>query len=301
MPKVSVIIPVYAVEAYLSDCLDSVLHQSFPLWEAICVDDGSTDHSAEILADYAAKDERIRMVSQPNGGLSSARNAGIGAATGDYILFLDGDDWLEPDALETINRSLDGEDMVCFSGRRYLEASKSFNDADQLLEKTYASGMEYYDENALQRRDFAFVCVVLRAYKRSFLLENNLRFKEGIFHEDNLFTPMACCFAKKVRVINASLYVYRLRANSITSTCDLKHLEDMMETANGLAAFFIPRREVDKGVVYRVITHHFQVPFVRASKAERRELKKLCDWDSYREVSRSKLRHRWNYLRNRLF
>lgn len=301
MIRISVIIPVYDVEAYLCECLDSVLNQTFSDWEAICVDDGSTDNSAEFLADYRAKDQRIKVIKQANKGLSSARNTGIEAATGDYILFLDGDDWLEPDAMETIARSLNGEDMLCFSGRRYFEASKSFNCADQLVEKTYESGMDYYNENALQRRDFAFVCVVLRAYKRSFLMDNVLRFKEGIFHEDNLFTPLACSYAGRVRVINACLYAYRVRAKSITSTNDMKHMRDMMETANELATFFIPRRDIDKAVVYRVITHHFQVPFVKASREERRELRKVCDWVSYRKVSGTKLRHCWNYLRNRLF
>ena len=80
-----------------------------------------------------------------------------------------------------------------------------------MSEKQYASGMDYYNDNALQHRDFAFVCVVLRAYKRSYLVKYRLRFKEGIYHEDNLFTPLACYFAEKVRTINECLYDYRVR------------------------------------------------------------------------------------------
>lgn len=295
----SVIIPVYNVEQYLRDCMESVLNQSFSDWEAVCVNDGSTDNSAAILEEIAEKDRRFKVVNQPNGGLSAARNTGMVAAQGDYILFLDSDDWLETDALLTLSQNLDGMDMLCFSGRRFFEETKTFNPADQLAEKTYGSGMAYYNENALLHRDFAFVCVVLRAYKRVFLVDNALRFKEGIYHEDNLFTPMACYFAQKVRVVNKSLYDYRVRGNSITTTNDLRRSTDLMRTANELAAFFIHKGDFDKTVVFRAITHHYQVVFLNGSKEERKGLKKLCDWKSYRIVSRTKLRHRLNYLKNR--
>lgn len=296
----SVIIPVYNVEQYLRDCMESILNQSFSDWEAVCVNDGSTDGSEAILEDYASKDSRVHIIAQPNRGLSAARNVGMDVAKGDYVLFLDSDDWLETNALETLANALNGEDLLCFLGKRFFEETKTLNPVDQLEEKTYESGMAYYNENALRHRDFAFVCVVLRAYKRSFLLDNGLRFKEGIFHEDNLFTPMACYYAGRVKQINADLYNYRMRSNSITTTVDLKRLKDLMGTANELAAFFSAKSGFDKTVVYRAITHHFQVAFVNASKKERTCLKKLCDWKLYKTVSRTKLRHRWNYLKNRL-
>ena len=295
----TVIIPVYNVEAYLRDCLDSVIAQTFGDWEAVCVDDGSTDRSAEILAEYAVKEPRFKVVSQPNGGLSAARNTGLSAAQGEYVLFLDSDDWLEPNAMETIAQALSDEDMICFSGRRYFEETKTFHPTDQLVEKTYSSGMEYYNENALLHRDFAFVCVVLRAYRRSFLSENGLRFKEGLFHEDNLFTPMACCYASKVRQMADCLYDYRVRPNSITDGSIAKRLKDMLMIANELAEFFREQSGFDKTTVYRAITHHYQRVFSEASQAQVKELKQICHWNLYRMVSRTKLRHRWNYLKNR--
>lgn len=300
MSRLSLIIPVYNVEAYLRQCLDSVLNQTFPDWEAVCINDGSTDNSAAILEEYASKDSRFQVVTQPNGGLSAARNTGLDAAKGEYLLFLDSDDWLEPEALETIASSLNGEDMLCFSGRRFFEDKNNFKPSDVLPEKTYRSGMDYYNENALSKRDFAFVCVVLRAYRRVFLAEHNLRFKEGIFHEDNLFTPIACYFARQAKQINACLYDYRVRANSITTTVDLKRLTDLMETANALAAFFTSKQGFDKTVAYRAITHHYQVAFVEVPPEGRKVIKQLCDWRLYHKVSRTKLRHRWNYLKNRL-
>lgn len=297
--RFSIVIPVYNVEPYLHECLNSVLSQTFSDWEAVCVDDGSTDNSLVVLETYASKDSRFRVVTQPNGGLSSARNTGTKAAQGDYVFFLDSDDWLEPNALQVLSEHLNGEDLLCFSGRRFFEETNSFNLADELPEKVYHSGMEYYNENALMHRDFAFVCVVLRVYKRTFLLDNNLWFKEGIFHEDNLFTPLTCYYAKSVGVVNACLYNYRVRSHSITTTADLKRKKDMIGIANELAAFFIPKQGFDKTMIYRAITHHYQVAFLDASKDVGEELKKLCDWSLYHQVSRSKLRHRWNYLRNK--
>ena len=297
--KFSVIIPVYNVEQYLRDCLDSVLNQTFSDWEAICVNDGSTDGSAAILEEYVVRDKRFKIVTQSNGGLSAARNTGMEVAEGDYIVFLDSDDWLELGALETMAKNLDGEDMLCFSGRRYFEGEKEYRQADKLIERSYPLGMDYYNENALQSRDFAFECVVLRTYRSVFLMNNSLWFKEGIYHEDDLFTPIACYDAKRVRQIQTCLCNYRVRANSITTTSNAQRLRDYLEIANALATFFIPKKEFNKIAVYRAITHHYQVVFVNACIEQRKEMRQLCDWESYRKVSRTKLRHRVNYMKNR--
>jgi glycosyltransferase involved in cell wall biosynthesis len=292
----SIIIPVYNVAEFLQECLNSVITQTFQDWEAVCVNDGSTDDSCVILKEFAAKDPRFTIISKNNGGLSSARNTGLDAAKGDYILFLDSDDWLEDNALELLAEKLCDEDMLCFSGRRYFEEEGRFNFPDRLNERRYLSGMDYYSDNALERRDFAFVCVVLRLYKRSFLLENGLRFKEGIYHEDNLFTPQACFYAKGVNVIDTCLYNYRIRANSIMTTFNLKRYIDLLSTANELATFFISKEGFDKTVVYRSITHHYQVVFSEVVPQEKKKIRRLCDWRLYRKVSRTKLRHRMNYL-----
>lgn len=295
--RFSIIIPVYNVESYLRECLDSVMHQTFQGWEAICVNDGSTDDSLAILDEYANKDSRFKVISQNNGGLSAARNTGMDNAAGDYLLFLDSDDWLESKALETISSQLSTQyDLLCFSGRRYTESTHAYNPPDTLTNKTYPTGMNYYNENALMPRDFAFVCVVLRVCRRAFIVEKGLRFKEGIYHEDNLFTPLACYHAGLVRQIPDCLYNYRVRGNSITNSHQQKRYRDMMGIANELASFFIPKTGFDKTIIYRAITHHYQVVFLNAPKNERKELRKLCDWKLYQTVSRTKLRHKINYL-----
>jgi glycosyltransferase involved in cell wall biosynthesis len=117
MPAISIIIPVYNVEKYLRRCLDSVKNQTWQDWEAICVNDGSPDNSAAILAEYAARDARIRVITQENGGLSDARNTGIKAATGEYILYLDSDDFIHPQTMELAHYMAlrDGSDIVSFT------------------------------------------------------------------------------------------------------------------------------------------------------------------------------------------
>ena len=115
MPVVSVIIPVYKVEKYLRRCLDSLIAQTFADWQAICIDDGSPDRSPAILDEYAARDARIKVIHRANGGVSSARNLGIENASGNYIHFLDADDWIDPEyyqAMVTVATDSDADMVV---------------------------------------------------------------------------------------------------------------------------------------------------------------------------------------------
>ena len=298
--KFSLVIPVFNVAPYLCDCLDSVLNQTFGDWEAICVNDGSTDCSEKIVEEYAKKDPRIHCFSKSNGGTSSARNVGLKEAKGDYIVFLDGDDWLELNALQAISEHLKNEEILCFSGRRFFEETNTYHLADRLEEKEYHSGMDYYNDNALAHRDFAFVCVVLRVYQRRFLMERQLFFDDNVSYEDNLWVPITLFYAHTVSVISDDLYVYRIRQGSKMQEVSLVRKKDLMKVANILASFFVPKNGFDKTTVYRAITHHYQAVFKNMLKSERKELYRLCDWCLYRKVSRTKLRHRVNYLKNRV-
>ena len=113
-PKISVIVPVYNVERYLRKCLDSIIAQTFSDWECICVDDGSPDNSGKILDEYAAKDKRFVIIHKENGGVSSARNAGLDMARGEYITFCDSDDWIEKETYEVayMNAKKNNADIV---------------------------------------------------------------------------------------------------------------------------------------------------------------------------------------------
>lgn len=283
------------MEAYLEECLGSVAAQSWEDWEAIVVDDGSTDGSGALAEAWARKDKRFRVIRQENRGLSEARNTGMEQAKGTYLLFLDGDDWLEQETLETLASELSDEDVVCFGGRRFIQDEKRHEEGDELVAKTYACGWDYYQENALKSRRFAFVSVVLRAYKRAFLAEHALRFKEGIFHEDNLFTPLVLYYAGKTQVVSKNLYNYRVREGSIMTSSSKKNRLDKIAIANELAKFYSDKK-VSKTVVYRYITHIYQTVFYEPQPKEtERELLRAMDWAGYRRVSRTKLRHRVLY------
>lgn len=294
--KFSIIIPIFNVAQYLPKCLDSVLAQTCADFEAVCVNDGSTDNSLEILEEYQEKDPRIKVVSQANGGLSAARNVGLLHAQGDYVFFLDSDDWIEPDALKILSEKLSDEDMVCFSGRRYLEAENKYEEPDKMKSESDISGWEYYQKHALESRKFAFVCVVLRLYRRQFLQEYDLKFTEGIYHEDNMFTPVVCYYAKKVKVIPDCLYDYRVRGNSIMTTRSIKHNKDILYIANTLSEFFVSKSDVEKTVVYRALTQHYQSVFKNTKPEDDKVLLPMVNWELYKTVSRTKMRHRMLYL-----
>ena len=284
----SIIIPVYNVEQYLKACLDTVIAQNYSDFEVICVNDGSTDGSRSILDEYAAKYSNISIINQENKGLSAARNAGIRAAKGDYIFFLDSDDWIEPDTLKILADKQNGEDLLCFNGRRYFEDGRTETPDTGIVEDRL-TGWEYYNKYALVSRKFHFVCTVLRLYRREYLLKNNLFFEEGIYHEDNLFTPLACYYAKSVKVIPDILYVYRIREGSITQTTNVQRLFDMITVANKLAAFFIPLSGIDKRTVYREIAGEYFKGFMPQQQKiygkNDKELKRLINWESFKDVS----------------
>lgn len=285
---ISIIIPVYNVEQYLKACLDTVVAQNYSDFEVICINDGSTDGSKSILDEYAAKYSNISIIHQENKGLSAARNAGIRAAKGDYIFFLDSDDWIEPDTLKMLTEKQNGEDLLCFNGRRYFEDGTT-ETPDAGIVEDRLTGWEYYNKYALVSRKFHFVCTVLRLYRREYLLKNNLFFKEGIYHEDNLFTPLACYYAKSVKVIPDILYVYRIREGSITQTTNVQRLFDMITVANKLSAFFIPLSGIDKRTVYREIAGEYFKGFMSEERKiygrNDSELIQKINWESYRTVS----------------
>lgn len=225
--KVSVIIPVYNVEKYLRECIDSVINNTLTDIEIICVDDGSTDNSSQILKEYAHKESRIVVIHKENGGLSSARNAGMDVAQGEYILFLDSDDYIEPRALEYLyaESKKDNLDQMFFG-------AKSFYDYGNGIKNKYNNYDSYYTRKAAYdgvmtgRKMFAIMSenaeykpsACLQINKRVFLNENKIRFIEGIIYEDNPFTLECLSLSQRVRYENINLYNRRLRENSIITT-----------------------------------------------------------------------------------
>ncbi|MDO4924988.1 MAG: glycosyltransferase [Turicibacter sp.] len=218
-PKVSIIIPVYNVENYIRDCVESVVNQTLDNIEIIIVNDGCTDHSINRIDDLI-KSNNLLIVNQENKGLSAACNIGLSHATGDYIAFIDSDDYIEPNfiAMLYVNAIENNLDIVVGGYK------KLFSNGDFLPEKR---SQELIDSEVMTGQEYLYKSVILNdyqmevwddLYKRSFLEENNLKFYEGIIHEDEEFTPKCILKAKRIKVIDCLGYVYRQREGSIM-TC----------------------------------------------------------------------------------
>ena len=287
--KFSIVVPVYNVEQYLDDCLKSLQEQAFADHEIICVNDGSTDHSREILSEWETRIPQLKIIDRKNGGLSAARNTGLAAATGNYIIFVDSDDWVEPTMLNRLAEEANGEDMICFACR------KSDNGATDDFVPEQTDGWNYYNRHAIEHHEVPFVCVWQRCYRREFLLDNRLWFREGILHEDNEFTPRACLKAKSIKVIPNALYNYRVRPNSIMTSRGLRSKESLILIGNDLSELFSHENSIKKNIVYQSLTQCYQMAFIDNTRDEDRHLRPLIDWRAYRRVSRTKLRHKLQY------
>jgi len=289
IPFFSIIIPVYNVEQYLRECLDAVLEQTYAGYEVICVNDGSTDGSLTILLDYKLRYDNFIVLDGVNGGTASARNKGIDAARGEYIWFVDSDDWIEKTALQILRENItENLDILSFNGKLLYEIDGR-EEEDAGFSENSLTGWEYYNKYALKRSKFHFVCVVLRLYRREFVLNHNLYFELGILHEDNLWIPLVFYYAKSVRVIPESVYYYRIRSGSKMQSENVKKMFDIVQVANLLSDFFIPVNNLQKQIVYREIAGEYFKGFmpeeIKKFGNHDNELKQLIHWTNYKSVS----------------
>ena len=222
LPKVSVIIPIYNVEPYLRRCVDSVISQSMENIEIILVDDGSTDGGAQICDEYAAKDCRVKVCHKQNEGLSSARNIGIEMATAPFILFVDGDDWVESVFCETPYRIAisNSADMVLFSYNS-ISMEGRISKADITAYQGTMSELE-----ALRFNVYSACFAWIGLYRRE--LFDDIRFPIGMTHEDVGTTHRLIHASNRVCLIQDHLYNYRVhRPGSITETQGMQGIKDV--------------------------------------------------------------------------
>lgn len=227
--KISIIVPVYNVEHELSRCVDSILNQSYSNIEVILVDDGSTDRCPSICDAFVMKDRRVRVIHKPNGGLSSARNAGLREASGEWILYVDSDDYILNDSCERLIAVGAKYDCDIVSA----DAIREFNGGrEYMVHGSLADGKCY------PSRDFIIKTVKpcewyapawLNLYKRSFLIENNLFFVEGLLHEDMEMQPRVFLAAKTVAYCAYPFYRYVDRASSIMNASKVDERVTAME------------------------------------------------------------------------
>lgn len=257
-PKVSVIIPVYNAEKFLDRCLKSIFSQTLSNFEVILIDDGSIDNSYEIMINYKNKyPEMVKIISQENLGISKARNIGISQACGEYIAFVDADDFVDPNFLELLykNAKKNNADISCCNyykyfnkiGRKYAHVFKMhkgiYNSQRALKVLISDSRLQYYVWNKM--------------FKRDLLLKNNITFTNICF-EDTEFCVKSFYFANKIAVIEKALYYYVKHDNSTISDIDLGKLNDYLQ-ALANTRIFLEKKQVFSIYKFRYFFHSLRI------------------------------------------
>ncbi len=231
MPFFSIIVPVYKVEEYLPQCVHSILEQTFEDFELLLIDDGSPDRSGSLCDEYARKDTRVRVIHKCNGGLSSARNAGLNAAKGEYIAFLDSDDyWNSKDALAAIYRETqtNAADVVLLKHRKLdMKTGKMEKSADGSTTADLA-GVDYSGKlRFCVSRQLFDACAWNKVFRRNLMEKQNLFFVEGIIAEDVDWAARLSLAASSLAIVSDPVHVYRKgREGAITSSLKIKNLVD---------------------------------------------------------------------------
>ena len=227
--KLSVIVPIYNVEKYLEKCLDSLVNQELKTVEYLLINDGSTDGSVSIAEKFVHKDPRFKLYSKTNGGLSSARNYGMKYAVGEYVYFVDSDDFLEQNVLgKMVELAEENQlDVLKVRSQNIKETiiQVSTDGLDQIYGKVL-TGREYVITKAFPYSVWHYMC------RRNFLNDNGLEFLEGVYHEDMEFTPRMLYYADKVMLTDLIAYNYNIREGSISTTNDSKRVTDYYRIAS---------------------------------------------------------------------
>lgn len=247
-PLVSIIVPVYNVELWLNKCVDSILEQTYKNIEIILIDDGSTDKSCEICDEYLNKSNKVRVFYNEHKGVSYSRNCGIKNSRGKYIMFIDSDDFINNSkVLEEFIDILETEesDFIYTSYCRFDDGKENIVTENLPInikndEIKCKSGVEIMSllisKNSFHHAPYLKIC------KRELLVENDLFFKEGIYHEDAEWTPKLFYYSKKISIYSEPYYMRRMRENSIMTTKNerikAKKINDRLNVAYDLIKFF---------------------------------------------------------------
>lgn len=238
--KVSIIVPVYNVDRYLDNCIQSIINQTYHNWELIIVDDGSTDNSP-LLCDLYKGDDQIVVIHQKNGGLSNARNTGISKSSGDYLYFVDSDDTIEPNTIEDHVRMMDKYNLDIALSDVYIvsdDGKKRPCSKGRYKENVVLLGEDYLAKR-ISEQDY-FIMVYLGMYKSSFIKSNNFYFCDGIVHEDEEWSPKVLIKAQRIMYSSKCYYNYIQHEQSITKSSNkIKNLICTFYICDVLEKFFL--------------------------------------------------------------
>ncbi len=235
-PLFSIVVPVYKAEKYLDGCVDSLVNQTEKNIEIILVDDGSPDSCPAICDRYAEQYENIFVIHKSNSGPSDARNAALKIAKGDYIMFVDSDDYIDADACERMLPFTEkGFDIIATDG---IAEGENISLIHRGIENNQVYDGESFLKESVINGNLPMV-VWLHLYRREFLVSNNLAFKNGVYHEDEEFIPRTFLSAASVISTGEKYYHYVIRENSIMTNPDKrKNAEDLYNVCQGLASVY---------------------------------------------------------------
>lgn len=240
MLKLSIIIPVYNVEKYVGRCIESCLDQDMPKdqYEIIVVNDGTKDNSVAVVEKYITPENNVTLIHRENGGLSAARNTGLQHAKGEYVWFVDSDDWIERDSVSVLLEYSERNnlDVLCFNRYKYFDNGEKSSLMIKYPKDRICCGSEFISIKGISPGAW---CAI---YNRSFLQDNGLYFMEGVLHEDQEFTPRAFYLANRICFYDYCAYYYYQREGSIMrSSQSEKRCGDILKVADSLYRFSLEK------------------------------------------------------------
>ena len=293
MSRFSIIVPVYNVENYLEECVKSVLEQTFSDFELILVDDGSKDKSGSLCDRLAAEDDRIRVIHQENQGLSGARNTGINAANGDYLMFLDSDDWwASADCLQKIadRLELNQADVLSYNYQK---------STDGVLSAPYFQCGQVQTDGTLGAMTTQGLWVTgacNKAISRLLLAGEQLRFRRGITSEDIDWTMRLAIAAQRFDFVDVCVFVYRQRSGSITHSVSAKAVKCLKDNVLECVRLLQDASEEKAAALRPVLAYQYATllfNFAGLSKTERKEMdediRSLLPWLQYSNDTKVRL------------
>jgi len=249
MTKISVIVPVYNVEDYLEKCLDSLVNQKYKDFEVIIVNDGSTDNSQDIIDEYVSKYDNFKSFNKKNGGLASARNYGLTKANGEYVLFLDSDDYYELDCLSILANELNDDNIIVFN--MFVDyPDRIISDKDRFSSMKIENTKKYLISNP---------SACNKLFKRELFFKNKIEFPIGKYYEDLGTTPMLTMFTDKIKFIPNNLYHYLKREDSIMNKVKYNSkIEDIFYIVSSISTAFKENNKYDlyKEEIEFIYIHH---------------------------------------------
>lgn len=246
---VTIIVPIYNVEKYLKECIESLLNQTYKNIEIIAIDDGSTDNSLSIISKFAESDDRIKVISRTNRGQGACRNEAISIANGEYILLIDSDDYISKNTVEILVDNIINYDseIIVYNGIAFddydneisFHKNSYFNVSNNLKQRVF-TGIEFASEG------IGYISPCMKLYKRDFIIKNKIYFTEGKFGEDVEFWYKCCMTAKRIKYIEHIGYYRRYRRNSTMTGNSKKVIRDRIESLDKLQNMILSLDKKDR-------------------------------------------------------